>query len=237
MSPGLSNPVVRSISSCFATVLSLCGTAAAGCSAGDEISCPTEQVASGGVCIDATEVTNEAFVAFLAEMGNDCQGHDCAFVGEPGSRLLVDQGSYAVQQGYESHPVVQVTWYGARDYCAAQGLRLCSRDEWTSACGGNAQHPYPYGDSYRETACNGSDLGEGEPLEVAGLADCQGASPGLFDMSGNVYEWLSTCADGPCEIRGGSFDRGADDLSCEAFHTMDGPSGHREDLGLRCCSE
>src|SRR5205823_1325318 len=40
--------------------------------------------------------------------------------------------------------------------CAASGKRLCTFDEWTSACRGRPAHDYvyPYGEEYEAGACN-----------------------------------------------------------------------------------
>jgi len=134
------------------------------------------------------------------------------------------------------HPVVQVTWHGAEAICAWFGKRLCSAQEWQDGCGGVERSEYPYGTAYDSEACNGLDLGEDSTMQVGSLTTCEGGLTELFDMSGNVYEWSSSCEDGPCLIHGGSFDKQADELTCDGSHTMDGPSGHREDLGVRCCS-
>jgi len=204
------------------------------------IPCPQDMVGydgpDGAGCIEATEVTNSDAVAFLNEQGNECQGHLCIYVDDPGSQITQQGANFTVQSGYEDHPLVQVTWHGAVAYCESIGRFLCADDSWVAACGGPSQASYPYGEAYDSSACNGMDAETGGTVEVASLPGCEGGSAGLYDMSGNVYEWTDACADGPCLIRGGSYDKPAADMACSGSHTMDGPSGHREDLGLRCCA-
>lgn len=214
---------------------------------GDGVDCPEGMsgfaLDGEGVCVDSTEFTNAMYAEFLNEFGNVCEEHECMHADEPGSRIhqVPDgeegAGEWRVEAGYEEHPVVRVTFHGALEACALQDKRLCSEEEWGRGCGGPLEDAYPYGDSYEEDACNGA-IGEeddGAPVEVGSMSLCEGGYDGLFDMSGNVYEWVSTCADGPCNIKGGSFDRPEDELSCQSTHEMDGPAGHREDLGFRCC--
>lgn len=205
------------------------------------IPCPDGMVGvegpDGDLCIDALEVTNELYAAFLTAHGNTCSGHDCMYVDEPGSRIGQQGQEFVAAPGYEGFPVVQVTFHGAEEYCTSVGVFLCPDAAWMEACGGPGDAAYPYGEPYDAATCNGIDSGEGAPVATGSLAACEGGVDGLFDMSGNVYEWTDACADGPCLIRGGSFDKTADDLACDAAHTMDGPSGHRADLGLRCCAE
>jgi sulfatase modifying factor 1 len=221
--------------------LALAALPACGGDDGSSIPCPDGMVgvgsSDGDLCIDALEVTNDLYAAFLNEHGNTCSGHDCMYVDEPGSRISQQGQEFAAAQGYEGFPVVQVTFHGAAEYCAAASAFLCPDAAWTEACAGPAGSAYPYGDTYDAAACNGIDAGEGAPVAAGSLSTCEGGVDGLFDISGNVYEWTDACADGPCLIRGGSFDKTADGLTCDASHTMDGPSGHREDLGLRCCED
>ncbi len=116
--------------------------------------------------------------------------------------------------------------------CAAADKRLCSALEWQAACEGPAVTLYPYGNAYRSSACNGSNV---PPLDRAlptgQFLDC--VSPlGIFDQSGNVAEWT---ADG--NLRGGGYDAPQLQLRCagrfspSVDHTP-GPS-----YGFRCCAD
>ncbi|MCK9462699.1 MAG: formylglycine-generating enzyme family protein [Proteobacteria bacterium] len=192
---------------------------------------------NGDLCIDSMETTNAEFAAYLTEHGNVCGGsQECMHVDEPGSHISQAGSTFEAAAGYESLPVVQVTFHGAAAYCAAASKFLCPDEAWVAACGGPDGEAYPYGSAYDGAACNGGDAGGSAPVAVGAFASCEGGAIDLFDMSGNVYEWTDACATAACLIRGGSFDVFSDDLTCDASHEMDGPSGHREDLGLRCCA-
>lgn len=207
---------------------------------GSVVPCPEGLVGfegpEGAGCIETDETTNAEAASFLTEHGNECSGHFCIYVDEPGSRIEQQGSDFTVEAGYESHPVVQITWHGAAAYCESRGWSLCADSAWVAACAGPSGTAYPYGTSYDPEACNGMDAQTGTTAAVASLPTCEGGVGGLFDMSGNVYEWTDACAGGPCLIRGGSFDKPAEDMACDGYHTMDGPSGHREDLGVRCCA-
>jgi len=193
---------------------------------------------NGDLCIDEFEATNGEYAAFLTANGNNCGGanQECMHIDESGSYITQQGTTFAAAGGYENLPVVQVTFHGAEAYCTAASEFLCPDVMWVAACQGPGEDVYPYGDVYDGAACNGVDAANGAPVAVGSMASCEGGADGLFDMSGNVYEWTDVCGQGTCLIRGGSFDGPSDSLVCDASHEMDGPSGHREDLGLRCCA-
>jgi formylglycine-generating enzyme required for sulfatase activity len=105
-----------------------------------------------------------------------------------------------VPKGLGNHPVVNVSWYAALDYCAwlseklDKEVSLPSEAQWEKAAkGAEDQRLYPWG-KWQELHCNNDDLGLKETTPV-GLF-LKGASPyGLLDMSGNVWEWTRSIWD------------------------------------------
>ena len=60
--------------------------------------------------------------------------------------------------------------------------------EWMNACttGDAVARKYPYGATYDITKCNGGTSGL---VDVGSKSACEGGVTGVFDMSGNAYEW------------------------------------------------
>ena len=110
------------------------------------------------------------------------------------SSIIRDSNSMA------EHPVLLVSWYGARAYCNHYGNRLPTEAEWEYAArGGTYYYKYPWGsDSINQTLANYYDGGFANPLgltsypytTVTGYYGGHGGY-GLSDMMGNVWEWCS----------------------------------------------
>jgi formylglycine-generating enzyme required for sulfatase activity len=153
-------------------------------------------------------------------------------------RYLSDWEGADYPEGKDENPVCQIPFEAARAYAAWLGKRLPTEAEWEFAARGGAEDArFPGGDSIDEKKANfAKRMGGTTPV---------GAYPangyGLFDMAGNVFEWVSDWygkyppgkqkdPKGPAEaetrvIRGGSWISGADALRVR----------FRADEDPRCC--
>jgi serine/threonine-protein kinase len=126
--------------------------------------------------IDRTEVTNTEYAEFVRQTRHQPPSH-------------WQEGVFA--PGEANFPVVNVTWYDARDYCQYKGKRLPTEEEWEFAARGKDSLLYPYGNTPKPQCSNSSEEGLRKPRAV-GSYPC-GASPfNLLDMAGNVAEWTFT---------------------------------------------
>lgn len=148
----------------------------------------------------------------------------------------------------------------ARAACEAAGKRLCTEQEWYTTCVGPADTTYPYGDDYNPTTCNGIDSNcdcHGSTNEdcacdahggpYAGCYyDCGGSygmeatasrsgctnGYGVWDISGNLWEYLDTTAEVP--VRGGAYNCG----DSQSNHRCDFVPGWTPSArGFRCCHD
>lgn len=136
--------------------------------------------------------------------------------------------------------------------CSAAGKRLCTGDEWEAACAGTAELVYTYGNDYQPSTCNGIDNWCDPECGIYQWCymDCDydnmltptGSFPGctnefgLFDMSGNAWEAVSS-KEGGDHFRGGAFDCGDPALAhrCDYDGVAAGPFPTTR--SFRCCSD
>jgi len=217
-----------------------------------------------GYCIDSTEVTRSQYQAWLgAGPATSNQIADCAANTSfaPDATCLAEpevcQGT-----GCGDHPQTCVDWCDAYAFCRAVGKRLCGKlgggsvdvtdyadptlDQWFNACSSHGQFMFPYGSTYRGTACNGdeywsSNYGHNTTLAVGSLATCQSPSSSyasVYDLSGNVWEWEDSCGPGGCSARGGSYTFYQPYLACGGIDAVAVVTRTfcLAYVGFRCCS-
>ncbi len=142
---------------------------------------PEHKVTLGAFQIDKYEVTNVQYKKFIDATNYKSPQH-------------FENRTYP--KGKVDHPVVYVSWSDAEAYCKWAGKRLPSDEEWEKAARGSDGRNYPYGNEFDFNKSNGpvrwTALKQaGDTAPVGAFED--GKSPyGLYDMSGNVWEWTAS---------------------------------------------
>ena len=173
---------------------------------------------------------------------------------ESGLRIRFVADSFKVVPGFENHPVVLVTWFGATAYAGFYGYRLPTELEWEKAARGSVDNrAYPWGNEISRNHANyysshdlfhkllhkdarTTPVGFYNGENRNGYQTLDGRSPyGLYDMAGNVWQW---CADDYPDqhyryARGGSQANYEYNLRVWARNSA-GPSFYAINFGFRC---
>jgi sulfatase modifying factor 1 len=147
---------------------------------GDDEFFPLREVFLNPFYIDATEVTTARYAKFLQANGS---------LAPPGDWDSVDLKKHG------DLPVVGVSWNDAHAYCQWVGRRLPTEAEWERAARDSDQRKYPWGNdepgagkaAYARKAEQAYEGG----LERVGSLEAGRSREGVYDLEGNVSEWVS----------------------------------------------
>jgi formylglycine-generating enzyme required for sulfatase activity len=204
--------------------------------------------------IERHKVTNAEFALFLNATGLRPPGSDRRYdEDDADARIHRSQGLWIADPGFERHPVGEVSWFGARDYCTWTTRRLPTEAEWEKAARGDDERPYPWGFAAPTPqlavfgrAYNATDS----------TSRPAGASPyRVEDMLGNLREWTSTAlrpypyrtddgrepytgATGRVVVRGASHDDPAESFGVTRRRSYDrrGAAAGHHFVGFRCAT-
>lgn len=216
--------------------------------------CPAEMAFVGDrVCVDRWEASlverttqgERPWSPFASIEGNE---HGVRAVSIPG----------VLPQGY-------ISGAQAMNACTASGKRLCTADEWLDACRGPEDTTFPYGATRRSHVCNDDirpvhpvaeigallDIAPGELwrstmnnplinqlsdalLPAGERAECTNEY-GVFDMVGNLHEWID---DPNGTFRGGYYmDTAHNGDGCKYATSAHSFTYHDYSTGFRCCMD
>ena len=158
-----------------------------GSNSGQDREKPVHSVYVDAFYMDKYEVTNAEYAEFLNAKGKHAEGGQIWLdIGDGDERIEYVSRKYQVKAGYENHPVVEVSWYGAMAYAEWKGKRLPTEAEWEKAArGGLSGLKYPWGNTIDSSRASYNN----HVTDTTAVGKYAANGYGLYDMSGNVWEW------------------------------------------------
>ena len=153
------------------------------------------------ISVGRYEVTNEEYVRFLNSVGRfDDVWMELSNKDRHG-RIYQSNGKYFVKKGYEQHPVSEVSWFGALAFThwlsqkTGETFRLPSDKEWDKIAF-NHKRERKYLTILENSNEDTTPIGKNEGFNS------------IYDLYGNVWEWISDVNPERSEyrlLRGGSW--------------------------------
>lgn len=207
---------------------------------------PAHSVYLDAFYIDVYEVTNAQYSKCV--VAGQCQN--------PVALKSSTRYRYYGSSQYANYPVIYVTWEMANTYCDWRGASLPSEAQWEKAARAGLQGmSYPWGNSLpvcQPEAQNGANFDACDTADTVAVGRFSPNAYGLFDMAGNVWEWVRDWysgsyyrsqisfenpfgpASGDSRVaRGGAWDIMSTSLRV-ASRTWSDPLVGNNDFGFRC---
>ena len=132
--------------------------------------------------------------------------------------------------GIKSRPVENVSWFQAKEYCQKLGKRLPTEWEWENAAGSKVGSNYYWGNEFDSDFAwfNGNSSSRTNPV-----GQKKPNTSGLYDMTGNVWEWTDSGEGNIKYLRGGSWNTNTGGMQISDRRRSD-PSFTSSTYGFRC---
>jgi iron(II)-dependent oxidoreductase len=194
---------------------------------------PAHETILDAFYIDIHEVKNADYLQYVKATG----GTEPEFANDPNFNA-------------PNQPVVGVSWKDARNHCRWKGKRLPTEAEWEKAGRGKRAVRYPWGDQPTDNKRLNFD-NQVKKTTPVGSYETGKSDYGIYDLSGNVSEWVSDWhlaeyyifspkenPQGPEKghykvIRGGNWRNNAEDVDL-TYRNATVPSLKSQSVGFRC---
>ena len=204
-------------------------------------------------CMDVTEVTVAAYKACVREkkcspeclaLGQCSSVPTQAVWSDPAESVRASRYCNGDRDDRQDHPVNCVSWEESETYCAAYKKRLPTAAEWEwAASGATAHRSYPWGSKgVTDQLCWSRPHPRGSTCPT-GSTPTDKTPQGLFDLAGNVTEWVSGEVDSPGapepvrQAFGASWYAMDDGYVRGALGGIETPSERNETFGFRCAAD
>ena len=217
--------------------------------AGSSNELPTHQVTLSSFEMSATEITNQQYAYYLTDalaegtisvtsssVTGSWEGNNYEYLDLDDSdcQISYSSGQFTVDANKENYPVIEVSWYGATGFAEHYGCRLPTEAEWEYASRGiSAGEDHKWAGTSTESELTDYAWyyanwdGNYSGREVATKLP---NGNGLYDMSGNVWEWVSD--------RYGSYESGSqtdpEGPNSGSYRVLRGGVYYNVSNGLRC---